>query len=132
MSSCKNIARKALADFFAATEVQHAHWYQVKEATAGTHLKEIYKAFPSLSSLLSIPKELLIEKAAGLINLRRGVFSPIVMAWEAILAQYKLSNELTSFSCGGRLRMFIKVGSWSCQHPGITSESIWETKGKYR
>jgi hypothetical protein len=114
--------------------VQPTHWYQVKEATAGTHLKEIYKAFPSLSSLLGIPEELLIaiEKAAGLINLRRGVFSPIVMAWEAILAEYKLSNELTSLSCGGRLRMFIKVGSWSCQHPGITPESIWATNGKYR
>jgi len=121
MSSCKTIARKALADFFAATEVQHAHWYQVKEAT-------------SLSSLLSIPEELLIaiEKAAGLINLGRDVFSPILMAWEALLAEYKLSNELTLFSCGGRLKMFIKVGSWSCPHPGITPESIRATKGKYR
>jgi hypothetical protein len=94
----------------------------------------INKAYPSLSLLLGIPKELLIaiEKAAGLINLRRGVFSPIVMALEALLAEYKLSNDLTSFSCGNRLRMFIKVGSWSCWHPGITPESIWATKGKYR
>jgi len=134
MSSGQNIARKALADFFAATEMQHAHWYQVKEATVGTHLNEVNKAFPSLSTLLSIPEELLvaIEKTAGLVSFRRGVFSSITMAWEALIAEYKLDNELTTFSCGGRPRLFIKVGSWSRRHPGVTPEFIWATKGEYR
>jgi len=134
MSSGQNIARKALADFFAATEVQHAHWYQVKEATVGTRLNEVNKAFPLLSTLLSIPKEVLVavEKAAGLVSFRRGVFSPINMAWEALIAEYKLSNELTTFSCGGRPRLFIKVGSWSRCHPGVTPEFIWAMKGEYR
>ena len=68
MSLCQSIARKAFADFFAATEVQHAHWYQVKEATVGCRINEINNAFPSLSKLLSIPEELLmaVEEAAGL------------------------------------------------------------------
>jgi len=134
MSSGQNKARKALADFFAATEMQHAHWYQVKEATVGTHLNEVNKAFPSLSTLLSIPEELLvaIEKTAGLVSFRRGVFSSITMAWEALIAEYKLDNELTTFSCGSRPRLLIKVGSWSRRHPGVTPEFIWATKGEYR
>jgi len=134
MSLCQSIARKAFADFFAATEVQHAHWYQVKEATVGCRINEINNAFPSLSKLLSIPEELLmaVEEAAGLVSVRRGVFSPKKLAWEALIAEYRLNNEITSFRCGDRVRIFVKVGSWSHRHPGITPESIWATKGAYR
>jgi len=65
--SRQNIARKALADFFAAVEVQRAHWCSIKEAKDGALFKELNLDFPPLSLLLSVRKELLmlVEETVG-------------------------------------------------------------------
>jgi hypothetical protein len=41
MSLGQNIAQKALADFFAAAEVQQAHWYSIKEANEGAYCQHV-------------------------------------------------------------------------------------------
>jgi hypothetical protein len=127
MGLAQNIARKALADFFAVAEVQQAHWYSIKEAKAGAYCHDVNLVFPSLSSLLSINKDILtaIEEIAGLLYKRKAVSPPLLQAWEEFLGEYKLTNELTTFSIFGKQRVFIRVGSWSQCHPGKTPKAIW-------
>jgi hypothetical protein len=110
MSLAQNIAMKARADFIAAAECQRAHWYSLKEAKDGAYCHYVNLVFPSLSSLLSIQEDILtaIEEIAGLLYKRKAVSSPLLQAWDEFLGEYKLTNELTTFSI------------------------FWETKGIYQ
>jgi len=133
MISRQNRARKALADFLVATDMQRAHWYAIMESKDCNVAEEINKVFPPLSHLLGIREDLFaaVGELAGVIVLRRGVFSVPLHAWEKFIAEYKLTNELTSFSVANKTRMFIRVGSWSHRHPGITPKAIWKKRGEY-
>ena len=52
MISRQNRARKALADFLVATDMQRAHWYAIMESKDCNVAEEINKVFPPLSRLL--------------------------------------------------------------------------------
>jgi len=133
MNLAQNIARKALADFFAAAEVQRAHWYSIKEAKDGACCHDVNLVFPSLSSLLSIHEDILtaIKEFAGLLYKRKAVSSSLLRACEELLREYKLTNELTTFSILGKQRVFIRVGSWSQRHLAITPKAIWCSRDSY-
>jgi hypothetical protein len=133
MSLAQNIARKALADFFAAAEVQRAHWYSIKEAKDGACCHDVNLVFPSLSSLLSINKDILtaVKEIAALLYKRKAVSSSLLRACEELLREYKLTNELTTFSILGKQRVFIRVGSWSQRHLAITPKAIWCSRDSY-
>jgi hypothetical protein len=105
MESAQNRSRKALADFFSATEPQHAHWYCIKEPIVReAYCQDIKLSFPSLSLLLNIPDDLLISvlKISGLVYKRQNISSPLLRAWEDFIVEYKLNNELTTFSIAGK------------------------------
>jgi hypothetical protein len=129
MGAAQNLSRSALADFLVATEPQRAHWYCIKEPLLReAYCQEIKLLFPSLSSLLNIKDEVLtsVLKIAGLVYQRKNISSPLLRAWESFIAEYKLSNELTTFSIGGKQRIFLfLVGSWSERQPAITPNAIW-------
>jgi hypothetical protein len=134
MSAAQNLSRSALADFLVATEPQRAHWYCIKEPLLGeAYCQEIKLLFPSLSSLLNIKDEVLtsVLKIAGLVYQRKNISSPLLRAWESFIAEYKLSNELTTFSIGGKQRIFLLVGSWSERQPAISPKAIWCSRSTY-
>jgi hypothetical protein len=134
MSSAQNIARKALADFFAAVELQRAHWYLIKVAMEGeAYCHDLNLLFPSLSSLLSVRGDLLtaVGEIAGVVYQRRNISSPLLHAWENFIAEYKLRNELTTFSVAGKKRILIRVGSRSQRQPAVTPKVIWSTRASY-
>ncbi len=111
MISRQNRARKALADFLVATDMQRAHWYAIMESKDCNVAEEINKVFPPLSHLLGIREDLFaaVGELAGVIVLRRGVFSVPLHAWEKFIAEYKLTNELTSFSAANKMRILFRL-----------------------
>jgi len=105
MSGVLDLSRKALADFFVAMEAQHAHWYCIKSPTIGeANCLELKRIFPPLPSLLNIQDEVLMSilKVAGLLYQRGNMLSPLLHAWEDLFAEFKLKNELTTFSILGK------------------------------
>ena len=92
MITRQNIARKALADLFAAAEEQRTHWYSVKEANDGALFQEVNLAFLPLSLPLSVWDELLmaVEEDAGLICKRRCVLPPLLKDSVAIILRPSL------------------------------------------
>jgi len=100
MSGALNLSRKALANFFVTMEAQHAHWYCIKSPTIGeANCLELKHMFPPLSSLLNIQDEVLMSllKIAGLLYQRGYMLSPLLHAWDDLLAEFMLKNELTTF-----------------------------------
>jgi hypothetical protein len=133
-SAAQNLSRSALADFLVATELQRAHWYCIKEPLLGeAYCQEIKLLFPSLSSLLNIKDEVLtsVLKIAGLVYQRKNISSPLLRTWEFFIAEYNLSNELTTFSIGGKQWLFLLVGSWSKRQPAISPKAIWCSQSTY-
>jgi hypothetical protein len=105
MSGVLDFSQKALADFFVAMEAQHAHWYCIKPPTIGeANCLELNRIFPPLSSLLNIQDEVLMSvlKVAGLLYQQGNMLSPLLRAWEDLFAEFKLKNELTTFSILGK------------------------------
>jgi len=107
MSLAQNIARKPIAEFFAAAEVKQAHWYSIREAKDGAYCHDVNLVFPLLSSLLSIHKDILtaVKEIAALLYKRKAVSSPLLHAWEELLGEYKSNNELTTFSTSRKQRV---------------------------
>jgi hypothetical protein len=66
-----------------------------------------------------------VGEIAGLLFKRKAVSSTLLHAWEELLIEYKLNNELTTFSVAGKQRIFIRVRLWSQCHQAITPKAIW-------
>jgi len=73
-----------------------------------------------------------VLKVAGLLYQRGNMLSPLLRAWEDLFAEFKLKNELTTFSILGKQRIFIRIGTWSQRHPSVTPKIVWSTRDKYR
>ena len=132
--SSRNLCRKAIADFFSTVEPQHAHWYCIKSPAVGdTFHHELKAMFPPLSSLLNLPEDVLMSalRVAGVMYQRGNSISPLFSGWESFIAEFKLSNELTTFQVGGKPRLLIQVGSWSGRYPAETPKVIWGNRRIY-
>jgi len=100
MSLAQNIARKPIAEFFAAAEVKQAHWYSIREAKDGAYCHDVNLVFPLLSSLLSIHKDILtaVKEIAALLYKRKAVSSPLLRAWEDRAITPKAMLQISTLS----------------------------------
>jgi hypothetical protein len=58
-----------------------------------------------------------VLKVSGLLHQQGNMLSPLFCAWEDLFEEFKLDDEITTFSISGKQRIFIYVGSWSHRHP---------------
>ncbi len=127
------IGREALANFFFSLSTQKAHWYLIILPTdSGSDLDLLHSTFPSLSYLLNLDevffRKVLLECSLLKKNSRatgNGLVSPTFQLWDDYIKEDNVEIEWTMCKIGGKARNFVKIGTWSKDHPSLTPQYIW-------
>jgi len=134
VSSQKTAARQALAELFRALEPQKAHWYLVLDEVPGTseHHDRFRRLFPSLGMLFSMDAELVhfVFITSDLMrwsDRKKGICSPCIKSLESFKHEYQLHFEVTTFQIFEKRLKFIRLGSWSSNHPPKTPKEMWQS-----
>jgi hypothetical protein len=138
VSSQKTAARQALAELFRALEPQKAHWYLVLDEVPGTSERHdrFRRLFPSLGMLFSMDAELVhfVFITSDLMrwsDRKKGICSPCIKSLESFKHEYQLHFEVTTFQIFEKRLKFIRLGSWSSNHPPKTPKEMWQSKVEY-
>jgi hypothetical protein len=120
---------------------QKAHWYLIILPTnTNNDCNELCSIFPPLSYLLNIEEHVLRGVLIECKLLKRnakgkghGHVTLLQELWANFIDQFGINLEWTISKIGGGSRLFfIRVGSWSKEHPFMTPQQIWKKKENYK